>query len=79
MNLSSVPFVFPFSGNGATAMIPSFPPFAKVKTVLTTFRKTKKHTWKVTTSEHWQKCNRGHHLLHFLLPRRLTSDPGNKE
>lgn len=67
------------SGIHATAMIPSFPSFAKVKTVLTTFRKPERHAWKAASrKQHW-KHNRGHYLLHLLLPRRLTHDPGNKE
>lgn len=53
--------------------------FANMKTVLATLRETERHAWKVTASEHCSKRNRGHYLLHLLLPRRLTSDPGNKK
>lgn len=37
------------------------------------------NAWKATMSQHCWKWNRGRYWLHLLLPRRLTSDPGNRD
>lgn len=80
VSCARVPFVFHFSGNRATALIPSSPSSVKMKTVLTTFRKT----GIVECSESHNepalvKVKQRTYRLHLLLPRRPTSDPGNKE